>query len=371
MRITRLDTQRLRVPLPRQLTLPLADAPDPTGTAPAALNVLLVYLDTDAGLRGLGLTYSADGGRALQAVVEDDLAPRLVGENPLHHERLALRVRQEMPSLARGGLIALAYAAVDLALWDVKGKAAGLPLHQLLGGCRDAAPAYAADTAGPWMSAEQVLDAARPLLAGKVQGIRVGVGHRDPQADAHKLQLVRDAVGEEVWFGVTACQGYDAATALAMGRFLEEELDADWFEDPTDCSDLDGYARLSAKLELPVAAGSVLNVGEFQHFLQRQAAGVLRPDVLRLGGVTTFLKVAGLAETFQRPVVPHLLPEVGVHLACARMGVKAAEHVSWLKPLWKAGPELVGGMLVPPPGPGLGLELDGAAVQRFVVGAEK
>ena len=72
---------------------------------------------------------------------------------------------------------------------------------------------------------------------------------------------------------------------------------------------------------------------------------MLRPDVLRLGGVTTFLKVAGLAETFQRPVVPHLLPEVGVHLACARMGVKAAEHVSWLKPLWKAGPELVGGML--------------------------
>jgi L-alanine-DL-glutamate epimerase-like enolase superfamily enzyme len=367
MRITRLDTQRLRVPLPRQLTLPLADAPDPTGYAPAALNVLLVHLDTDAGLRGLGLTYSADGGRALQAVVEDDLAPRLLGENPLHHERLALRVRQEMPSLARGGLVAQAYAAVDLALWDVKGKAAGLPLHQLLGGCRDAAPAYAADTAGPWMSAEQVLDVARPLLAGKVQGIRVGIGHRDPQDDAHKLQLVRDAVGEDVWFGVTACQGYDAATALAMGRFLEEELDADWFEDPIDCSDLDGYARLSAKLELPVAAGSVLHAGEFQYFVQRQAAGVLRPDVLRLGGVTTFLKVAGLAETFQRPVVPHLLPEVGVHLACARMGVKAAEYVSWLKPLWTAGPELVGGLLVPPPGPGLGLELDETAVVKFRV----
>lgn len=368
MRITRLETQRLRVPLPRPLALPLADAPDPGGHTPAPLHVLLVHLDTDAGLRGLGLTYAADGGRALQAVVEDDLAPRLIGEDPLCHERLALRVRREMPSLARGGLMALAYAAVDLALWDVKGKAAGLPLYQLLGGCRDAAPAYAADTAGPWMSAEQVLDAARPLLAGKVQGIRVAVGNRDPQADAHKLQRIRDEIGEEVWFGVSACQGYDAATALAMGRFLEEELDADWFEDPIDCSDLDGYARLSTKLELPVAAGSVLHAGEFPQFVQRQAAGVLRPDVLRLGGMTTFLKVLGLAEMFQRPVVPHLLPEVGVHLACGRMGVQAVEHVSWLKPLWKAGPELVGGLLVPPPGPGLGLELDEAAVQRFAVG---
>src|SRR5256886_7371143 len=97
---------------------------------------------------------------------------------------------------------------------------------------------------------------------------------------------------------------------------------------------------------------------------------IRRPPRSTLFPYTTLfrsLKVAGLAETFQRPVVPHLLPEVGVHLACGRMGVQAAEYVSWLKPLWKAGPELVGGLLVPPPGPGLGLELDEAAVAKFRV----
>src|SRR6185369_13269193 len=109
--------------------------------------MLIVYLDTDAGHRGLGFAYALEeGGRALKMIATDDLAPLLIGEDPLDHERLAAKVYWRLQSIGRRGLVAHAYSAVDLALWDLKGKAAGLPLYKLLGGARESAPVYGSDT---------------------------------------------------------------------------------------------------------------------------------------------------------------------------------------------------------------------------------
>jgi L-alanine-DL-glutamate epimerase-like enolase superfamily enzyme len=358
MLITHVTVDLLGLPLPRPRALPRADDPD-AGTPPSdTLTVLLVQLASDAGPGGLGFAYA--GGRALRAAVEDDLAPRLVGTDPLQHERLARRLPPEAPAAAR--------AAVDLAVWDLKAKAAGLPLWQLLGGARDSAPAYAADTAAGWLSGGQVLSAYEPLQARGVKGLRVAVGGRDPERDARKLQQVRDHVGLDDWFGVTAHGAYDTGTALAMGRFLEEELDADWFEDPVPADDRAGLVRLAEKLELPVAAGGAFDrVADFTQWVAEAPAGVVRPDVLRLGGLTAALKVAAVAEAFHRPVVPVLLPEVGVHLACGLAAVRAVDYVGWLEPLWAEPPRLEEGRLAPPPGPGLGLELNPAAVVQYRV----
>jgi L-talarate/galactarate dehydratase len=132
------------------------------------------------------------------------------------------------------------------------------------------------------------------------------------------------------------------------------------------CEDVDSHARLATKLELPLAAGSFLfGRDEFDAYLARDAAAVLRPDVTRLGGLTATLKVLALAERHHRPVVPHVLPEVGVHLACGLPGVSAVEYVRWLEPLWATPPRIEGGKLVPPPRPGLGLELDPDAAGKF------
>ena len=142
-----------------------------------SISVLVVHLDTDAGHRGLGFACTIDGGaRALRAIAEDDLSPLVIGEDPLDHERLDSKVYGQLHRIASGGLVAQAYSAFDLALWDLKGKAAGLPVYKLLGGSRETAPVYCSDVGWTWMSPEEIVDAARPYLDQGMMGIKVHVG---------------------------------------------------------------------------------------------------------------------------------------------------------------------------------------------------
>src|SRR5258708_3753743 len=135
MRITGLQAKLLRLPLQRPIT-----------SGVNHVFMLLVQLDTDAGLHGLGFAWAIHGGgKALLAVAEDDLAPLVIGEDPLDHERLASKVYWKLQGIGRRGLVTQAYSAIDLALWDLKGKAANLPLYKLLGGARESAPVYGGD----------------------------------------------------------------------------------------------------------------------------------------------------------------------------------------------------------------------------------
>jgi L-alanine-DL-glutamate epimerase-like enolase superfamily enzyme len=362
MRITGLESHLLYVPLSR----PRAS---PSEVAAGRLNhvvVLLVDLETDAGLSGLGFAYALQSsGRALLAVAEDDLAPIVIGEDPLDHERLAARAYWRLQTVGRRGLVAQAYSAVDLALWDLKGKAANLPLYKLLGGARDSAPAYASDSGWLWMGPEEILDASRPYLEQGLLGIKVKVG-ADPEADAERLSQIREGLGDDAWLAVDANERYDYATALAMGHYFEEEIGADWFEEPTWCEDVAGYARLKSRLEMPIAGGEMLfGRDEFAAYLKEGALDVVQPDVTRLGGLTAWLKVASLAETHHRPLSPHLLPEVGVHLCCGLPGVVNVEYMPWLWPLWQQPPKLEKGRLLPPAQSGLGLEVNPEALAKF------
>ena len=364
MRIARVENQLLHVPLSR----PRAS---PSEAAAGRLNhivVLLVHVHTDEGLTGLGFAYALQGsGRALLAIAEDDLAPLVVGEDALDHERLATKVYWRLQTIGRRGLVQQAYSAIDLALWDLKGKAAGLPLYKLLGGARESAAVYGSDSAWLWMSPEEIIDASRPYLDQSMMGIKVKVG-ANPEADADRLTRIREALGDDVWLGVDANERYDYATALAMGRFFEEEIGADWFEEPILCEDIAGHARLASKLELPIAGGEMLfGIDEFRSYLDQDALAVVQPDVTRLGGLTVWLKVAVLAELHHRPLSPHLLPEVGVHLACGLPGVTSVEYMPWLYPLFTAPPRIEKGRLVPPPGAGLALEIDPDTVAKWRV----
>jgi L-alanine-DL-glutamate epimerase-like enolase superfamily enzyme len=364
MHITRLQSQLLHVPFVR----PRAS---PSEVAAGRLNhvvVLLVHLDTDAGLRGLGFAYALQGtGRALLAIAEDDLPPIVLGEDPLDHERLAGRAYWRLQTIGRRGLVAQAYSAIDVALWDLKGKAANLPLYKLLGGARESAPAYGSDTGWLWMSPDEILDASQPYLEQGLMGIKVKVG-ADPEADAERLTHVREGLGDDTWLAVDANERYDFGTALAMGHFFEDEIGADWFEEPILCEDVDGYARLKARLEVPIAGGEMLfGADEFAAYLAKGALDVVQPDVTRLGGLTAALKVAALAEHHHLPVSPHLLPEVAVHLCCGLSSVTSVEYMPWLEPLWKEPLQLVNGQLVLPPRPGLGIEVNPEAVSRYQV----
>src|SRR5919198_5589065 len=203
MRITRADCELLRVPLSR----PRASPKEESAGRLNQVIVLLVRLDADEGLSGLGFAYALQGsGRALHAVAVDDLAPLLVGEDPLDHERLAAKVYWRTQTVGRRGLVAQAYSAFDLALWDLKGKVAGLPLYKLLGGARESAPAYGSDSAWLWMSVEQIVEASRPYVEQGMMGIKVKVG-ADPESDAERLTALREALGDEGGLGGGGNQG--------------------------------------------------------------------------------------------------------------------------------------------------------------------
>ena len=364
MRITRIDCRLLKVPLSR----PRASLNESAAGRLNHVSVLLVRLDVDAGLSGLGFAYTLQGsGRGLHAVAVDDISPLLTGEDARDHERLGAKVYWGLQTIGRRGLVAQAYSAFDVALWDLKAKAAAMPLYKLLGGARESAPAYGSDSAWLWMSTDQIVEASRPYLDQGMMGIKVKVG-ADPETDADRLTALREALGDDVWLAVDANERYDYATALAMGRFFQEEVGADWFEEPISCEDVEGHARLASKLDVPIAAGEMLfSRDEFAAYLDKGGMDVVQPDVTRVGGITAWLKVAALAEQHGRPLSPHLLPEIGVHLACGLPQVASVEYMPWLSPLFTAPPRIDKGRLVPPPGPGLGLEVNADAAEKYLV----
>ncbi len=218
------------------------------------------------------------------------------------------------------------------------------------------------------MSPEEIIEASRPYLDQGMMGIKLKVGGPDPEADAERLTRVSEAFGEDIWLSVDANQRYDYATALSMGHFLEEEIGADWFEEPLSCDNVEGHARLAERIEVPIALGETLfSIREFRDYLDQGAVDVVQPDITRLGGLTAWLKVAALAELHHRPVAPHLLPEVGVHLACGLPQVRMVEYMPWLAPAFVETPALVDGKLVPPKRPGLGLEILPEAFEKYRV----
>jgi L-alanine-DL-glutamate epimerase-like enolase superfamily enzyme len=366
MRITHFESHLLRIPLSRPITSLAGGEP---GSQLDHIFMLIVYADTDAGHRGLGFAYALQGGgRALKVIADDDLAPLLVGEDPLDHERLGAKVYWRLQSIGRRGLVAQAYSAVDLALWDLKGKIAGQPLYKLLGGARESAPVYGSDTGWLWMSPEEIVEASRPYLDQGMMGIKVKVGNSDPEVDADRVTRIREALGEDIWLAVDANQRYDYGTALSMGHFFEEEIGADWFEEPISCEDVEGHVRLSERLEIPIALGETLfSLEEFRSYLERGAVEIAQPDVTRLGGLTAFLKVAALTEQHHRVIAPHLLPEVAIHLACGLPQVRMVEYMPWLSPAFVESPAIVEGKMAPPKRPGLGLEISHEAVEKYRV----
>ncbi|HJZ91459.1 MAG TPA: mandelate racemase/muconate lactonizing enzyme family protein [Gemmataceae bacterium] len=365
MKITRSHVVALKLPPPvRRIALN-----EQSAQAAEPVHLVAVQVTTDIGTDGFGFTASVGPGlKALLAVLADDLLPELEGEDGRNVERHFARAQARFRSIGWAGLTARAYAAIDIALWDLRAKAAGLPLYQLLGGARSSASCFAGDLAPLGADPQQTVRAARPLLEQGVLGVAVEVGGGDVQLDADRVQQIRDGLGESAWLGIAAEGRYDLATALAMAHFYEEDVGIDWIDCPIPVEDRVGYLRLAERMEVPLAVGSSFDDrDDFRRVLERGDARVLRPDPLRLGGITPVVKVAALAEAFSVLVVPYRLPEVGVHLACGLPNVPMAEWGSWLAGAFAEPVRPREGRLVPVGSPGLGLTLNADAVERFRV----
>ena len=358
-RIARIDLSLAFLPL----AVPVSDAKVLTGRQPPLTEVAFLFAEIESaeGHCGLGFSYSKRaGGPGLYAHARE-VADRLLGEDPNDIARLWTKLAWAGASVGRSGLATQAIAAFDIALWDMKAKRAGLPLAKLLGAHWDSVECY--NTSGGFLSAPigQMLDNIDAALAAGIGGIKIKVGQPDWKLDLARLEAVRKHIGDGVPLMVDANQQWDRATALRVGRVLEQ-FDLVWIEEPLDAYDAEGHAQLAAALDTPIASGEMLtSVAEHEALIAIGAVDFVQPDAPRVGGITQFLKIMAMAEHKRLRMAPHFAMEIHLHLSAAYPHGPWVEHFDWLDPLFNERLETRGGRMLVPDRAGLGISLSGQA----------
>jgi L-talarate/galactarate dehydratase len=362
MKITHVTTRVLRTPADNPLVVGL---PAPTDTR----EFVTLELGTDQGLTGVGVTFF--GGAltpALRAAV-DGLAHLLVGDDPTETEAVAAKARRAAGSSGPGGIFTLALSAIDIACWDLKGKALGRSVCALLGGLRERVPTYASGALMRPHPVSYLAEAGPRLLKLGFRQMKMQCGSEPTiAASVERVRVLREAIGPDVDLMCDINQLWSVNHAIEVGRRIEP-YHLYWLEDPTAHDDFPGLARIADALTTPIAAGEYhYGIVPFRHMLEARSIDIVMIDVLRVGGITQWMKVAGMAEAFNLPVVSHLVPEIHVHLIAAIPNGLTVEYMPWSLRLFEETPALESGQLVVPTRPGLGLAFDQAALKRYQIG---
>jgi L-alanine-DL-glutamate epimerase-like enolase superfamily enzyme len=334
---------------------------EPLVGAPPAASMMREYVTlqvlTDDGIEGIGVTgFGGKLMRALKAAVEE-FGALTVGEDPLRADAVMAKLRAAAAPCGPGGIVTLALAAVDIALWDIRGKAAGVSLARLLGGLRERVPAYAS---GALMRTSALKDVERAATALVDKGFhqmktQMAVDGLNPAQEIERIRVVRNAVGPDIALMVDINQRWSVHEAIAIGARIED-LGLAWLEDPTSAIDHQGLAEIASALTTPVCAGEYLyGIEPHRQSLGQRSVDIVMIDVLRAGGITGWMKIAAMAEAFNRPVVSHLLPEIQVHTVAAAPNGMTVEYMPWTQRLFEDPPMPVKGEMAVPTGAGLGL----------------
>jgi len=324
----------------------------------------IVRVTTDQGLEGIGVTYHEVGGEATKVLIERNMAPRLVGRDPLETEVIHAEMTSYLRGIGRKGLMFAALSAIDIALWDLKGKITGLPLFRLLGGTARRIPVYAS---GGWTSYSDEQLVAE--IVGMVQQgysmvkFKVGVdaGH-NLRRDVARVTKVREAVGPDIGIMLDANNCWDAATGVQFANRVRD-LDIMWLEEPVPADDIPGLARFRQGTDMPLATGE----HEYTKFGVRDlvlsgAADIVQADGARAGGYTEMLKIAAITQAWNLKFAPHAMENIHVHLVSAVPNALFLERLLMFEEItarvFKNVPVPHDGYITIPELPGLGLELD-------------
>jgi L-alanine-DL-glutamate epimerase-like enolase superfamily enzyme len=365
MRITRVETLDIRVPLDRVR----ADAVNITDS----WGFPTVRLHTDAGLVGTGYSSTARGAGSdlILLAVQNYYAPILLGRDtgnitaiwdamywsPLHWS-------------GRTGISHMALAAVDIALWDLAAQAAEMPLCDLLGGRPDASfPAY--DTNGGWLSfsLDELVANAKGSVDAGFTAIKIKVGRPDGAEDLRRVAAVRKAIGPGIGLMVDANQAWSLHHAVYWGRRLSD-YDVRWLEEPLHADDWQSHRRLAHEIDTQLALGEHLySRAAFRNFIDAGAVTYVQPDVTRVGGITEYRQVAELAATSGLPVCPHVgdLRQVHQHMIFATETAFLFESIPWGSHLFRHPAVIEDGLLRRPTEPGAGTAMVEAEIERFAV----
>ncbi len=332
---------------------------------------IVVEVKTDRELTGTGLLFTPYlyQARLLQAAVAS-FTELVVGEDPLMVEAVWQKLWKAMNWIGNSGVSIFAQSALDTALWDIAGKAAGWPVYQLLGAKTKSLPAYASN--GLWLasSVEELVEEAQGFVEQGFSYVKMRLGSARLEDDIARARAVRAAIGPDINMMADANQGWNATTAIKFGRAVAD-LNLFWLEEPVPYYDIESSAAIAAALNTPLASGETeyTYVG-FAHLQREKAADIWMPDLQRVGGISGWRKIATLGESYNIPVSPHIFPEVSIHAALAAPTCQIIEHVDWWEPLFQDQddrPRLVAGRMEPGTRPGLGLSVSPKTIETYRV----
>ena len=340
---------------------------------------VVVQVSTDEGLQGIGGI--GLGSEAVARLVENQIQPLVLGESPFNVELLWEKMFRATVNIGRKGLVLEAISGIDIALWDIMGKATGQPVYNLLGGrTRERIRAYASRLY-PVEDLEMLAEAARQYAAAgfTAMKMRFGYGPADGRAGMRQnealVRTVREAIGPDIELMADAYMGWTTTYAIEMIRRLVD-YDLAWVEEPLLPDDLDGYARIRAAVQTPIATGEhEFTRWGFKELIQKGAADILQPDVNRVGGITEAHKIWALASAHNLPVVPHSGNFHNLPLIMAHLNSPLAEYFpgdirdgdTFFSELFLGEPVAEGGYLTLSDKPGLGVVLNPAIIDEFQI----
>lgn len=324
----------------------------------------VVRITTDQGLEGIGVTYHEVGGEATRELILRNMAPKLMDRDPLENEAIWQEFFHYLRGVGRKGLMYGALSAIDIALWDLKGKIVDLPLYRLLGGNRTKIPVYAS---GGWtsFSDDQLVDEMKGMVAQgyKMVKFKVGVeGGTNIRRDVERVRKVREALGPNIELLVDANNCFDAATGVQLANRIRE-YDIFLFEEPVFADDIPGLARFKRGTDIPLGTGE----HEYTKFgvrdlLMHDAVDIVQVDGARVGGYTELLKTAALTQAWNVRFAPHAMENIHLNLAGAVPNLLFLERLMMFEDItaktFKNAPVPVNGFMEIPDLPGLGLSLD-------------
>ena len=360
MKLDHVEVFRYAIPLPEPLS-------DSTHGTIRHFALVVVRLRTPDGLEGLGYTYSVGktGGAAIAHLIADDLGPLLLNQDPRRVASLWHSMWWGTHYVGRGGPASFAISAVDIALWDLKAKAAGEPLWRLLGGHDRRVRAYAGgiDLDLPLATLEQQT---RRNLERGFRAIKMKVGRARLREDIERVRAVRGWIGSDTPLMVDANMKWSVEEAIRASRALAE-YDVYWLEEPTAPFDVAGHVRIQREGPLPVAAGENLHtLEEFEAMISAGAVAFPEPDVSNCGGISGWIKVAHLAEARNLPVTSHGVHDLHVGLLAAVPNASFLEvHGFGLERFLKHPLEVSEGYAEAPDRPGHGVQFLWDALHRY------
>jgi L-alanine-DL-glutamate epimerase-like enolase superfamily enzyme len=320
------------------------------------------------GLEGEGYAYTIGrGGHSIKSLIDHDLAPLLIGQDPTDIHGLWNRMWQRLLYIGRGGLTSFAIAAVDIALWDLHGLREQKPLYALLEADARDIPAYGSGVDLPKPLSELLRQVERFMERG-FPGVKVKVGRHDPREDEERVGAVRKLIGDSVDLMVDANMSFDTEEALERGRRLEQ-YGLYWYEEPTIPEDVAGHARLARELAVPIAVGESLHSPhEFRRYVDERAAQILQIDPVTNGGITASVRALEMADAAGLNASSHYTDELSAHLLCSSPNaVYLEKHAFALDDYVQEPQAVVHGCVRPTEVPGTGLRFDERALAPYRV----